>query len=164
MKFLQKTITGAILLLVLLVLPVVGFATDGKYNLHQVGIMPTNTFNNFIWNDILYNQEGYTVRCYDISPGVNLAGMTYKDYEGEILYQEKVQSLYVSGGRLYVTTGHTFSIASLADKLHPAPLGTLTSTGSFNDVVVVGNVAYVSGSHLWAIDVSDPTKPRIITE
>ncbi len=85
-------------MLVWLVLPVVGFAVDGTSNLHQVGVMPANTFSNFIWNDTLYNAEGYTIRCYNIGPGVNLSALSYKEYGGEAIYPEKVQSLYVAGG------------------------------------------------------------------
>ena len=82
-----------------MVLPVAGFAVDGTSNLHQVGIMPANTFSNFIWNNTLYNAEGYTIRCYYIGTGVNLSALTYKEYSGEIIYPEKVQSVYVADGK-----------------------------------------------------------------
>jgi hypothetical protein len=164
MKPIQTTIICAIFLLFLAVLPAMGFAVDGTSNLHQVGIMPANTFNNFIWNDTLYNAEGYTIRCYNIGPGVNLSGLTYKKYIGEIIFEEKVQSLSIADQKLYTTTSNTFSIASLADKFHPVELGMISDSAyNFDDVVVSGNYAYVSGSHLSVFDISNPAHPTLVT-
>ncbi len=78
--------------------------------------------------------------------------------------QEKVQSLYVAEGKLYATTSNTFTIASLDDKLHPVALGNISDSAyDFDDVVVSGNYAFVSGSHLSVIDISDPLRPKRVT-
>ena len=67
-------------------------------------------------------------------------------------------------GSLYATTSNTFTIASLDDKLHPVVLGNVSdSSYSFDDVVIVGNYAYISGSHLWVFDISDPAHPTSLT-
>lgn len=159
-----KILLCPMLVLIVLVLPATGFAVDGSSNLHQVGVMPANTFSNFIRDDTLYNAEGNTIRCYNIAPGVNLPALTYRDYSGEILFQEKVQSLYASGGKLYATTSNTFTIAGLEDKLHPRVLGTVSDSAyNFEDVVVAGNYAYLSGSKLVVFDISDPAHPKHIT-
>jgi PKD repeat protein len=133
---------------------------NGTYYLNYVGEAPVNTFHNHIWNNTIYDGEGFAVRIYDISPGVNLSAMTYKSYEDQLIFDTSVQSIKTDDNRLYVLTTGLLSIFDLTDRLNPILLGNVSISGS--DVIADGNYAYVAGADLFVIDVSDPENPGLV--
>ena len=102
--------------------------------------------------------------CADYSENLHWIG-------GSPLVQDVNRAVFV-GDLLYLGTGclwnstcsGSLEIFDMADPLHPVHLGTLATSGSVRDLVVVGNVAYLAegDSGLLTVDVTDPMSPSVL--
>ncbi|MCB1089449.1 MAG: hypothetical protein KDM63_20590, partial [Verrucomicrobiae bacterium] len=74
-------------------------------------------------------------------------------------------ALEVSEGRLYALENGGLSIYDLADPRNPKKLGSVGGMGNVRQLRVRGTTAFLTSRQfgLWAVDVSDATHPKIIS-
>ncbi len=131
---------------------------SGSSNLTYLGAVPLNTYHNHINDGVLYAQEGFTVRIYDLSS--DLSEIKYTSYVDQIIFTSNVAAITSDNGNLYVLGGGHLSVFDLTDKLHPGYLGHTTASGG--DLIAAGDYVFVGGSDLNVYDVSNPSKPFLI--
>jgi hypothetical protein len=135
----------------------------GAGHLIQAGTIPLGTMKNLIWNNTLYTQEGYTVRAYDISPGVALSKIGPNSYAGQVAFPRIVTGLYVKDNTMYVVTSNSFHTVDISDKLHPTFLGNASRLMKAKDVVAENGYAYIAGgSGIYVYDISDLSSPTYL--
>jgi len=67
------------------------------------------------------------------------------------------------GEHLYLLQEHTLVVLSIADPAHPTLVGKLENLGNLRQIVVRGNIAYITAREdgLLVVDVSDPSTPQL---
>ncbi len=100
----------------------------------------------------------------------------YYDDKRKDLYLQDPSGLVVEGGYAYVSdSNYPLRIYDVSDPRNPVEVGAVhdpTASDGANDIVLYGQVAYLSGSGgpdafypgngLWVVDVSDPTQPKAV--
>jgi len=143
-----------------MIVPVLG-SSESSGHLSQIGTIPLDTNKNIIYNDTLYTQEGNTVRAYNISPGVNLAGISGNSYKGQVIFPDIVRGLRIFDGTLYVVTYSSFHIVNISDKLHPTLTGSVSDIyTTARDVYAQDGYAYIAGAgQVYIYDISNFSHP-----
>ncbi len=108
----------------------------------------------------LYALDGFSIRIYDISTP------TAPTFLGLVDAGTTITGAAFSGTIVYLTTpysGADFRIYNTTDPASVSLIGSLTfddvpvGDPNLNDIKVVGNLAYLAGSNLRVVDVTDPS-------
>lgn len=69
------------------------------------------------------------------------------------------------GAHLYLLQNRNLAVLSIRDPAHPELVGKLENVGNLRQIVVRGNIAYITAREdgLFIVDVSDPKKPHLLS-
>jgi hypothetical protein len=138
---------------------------------------PDMPFCYFGWGVQVVGNRAYISEASEKTNGIYILDVSHPARPTEISrmeLDERVGGMAVRGSYLFFGYNHygsvptanyfSFRVANISDETEPRTLSVLnlTSVGAVGDIVLRGDIAYVSCGGLMAIDISDPGSPAVI--